>query len=81
MVQRLQVATRQIDVTRDLVERALIDFGLREAFECRPRRERAECLRWIAASSDGGEEGDRVCSLLDALASGGRLVPVEDDWA
>jgi pyridoxamine 5'-phosphate oxidase family protein len=71
MVRSLEAATRQIDETRNFVDRALRDFGLLEAFECRPPRERAECLRWIAASSDSCEEEDRVSCLL-RCARGGR---------
>jgi len=58
-----------------LVERALRDFGLMEAFEERPLEERAACLLWIAASTDSDEEEDRVSRMLDALAGGGPLVP------
>ena len=78
MVRSLEAATRQIDETRNFVDRALRDFGLLEAFECRPPRERAECLRWIAASSDSCEEEDRVSCLLDALSAGDPLVPATE---
>jgi hypothetical protein len=71
------VAT-QIGESRSFVERALLDFGLLEAFEYRPARERAQCLIWIAASSDSSELEDRVSWLLDALSSGEPLVPHKD---
>jgi hypothetical protein len=72
MVSRL---TRQIGETPRFLERALVDFGLWEAFEGRPPRERSEYLRWLAASLDSDEQEDRVSHLLDALAAGDSLMP------
>ena len=62
--------------TRHFVERALIDFGLLEAFEHRSLQQRANCLQWIAAASEPTEQEDRVSRLLDALADGGPLGPL-----
>ena len=73
-----RVETDRIDETRRFVERALLDFGLLDEFEHQSVLKRTECLRWIADASDRSEEEDRVSRLLDALASGGPLVPVPD---
>jgi hypothetical protein len=75
-VRGFQAVATQIGKSRSFVERALLDFDLQEAFQYRPARERAQCLIWIAASSDASEVEDRVSWLLDALASGEPLVPL-----
>ena len=67
--------TDKIDETRQFVQRALLDFGLLDAFEHRSVGKREGCLRWIAAAPDRSEEEDRVSHLLDALASGRPLGP------
>jgi len=73
-----EVVTGQIDETCGFVERALLDFGLQEAFKARPQREQDESLSWIAGSPDTGEEENRVSYLLDALAHGNSLVASQD---
>jgi hypothetical protein len=81
VAQNSRAETGQVDETHHFVERALLDFGLLDTFGHRSDRERAECLRWIASAQDGDEEEDRVSCLLDALASGGPLVPSPDQSA
>jgi hypothetical protein len=61
--------------TTGFVERALIDFGLMEAFESRSPFEQAECLQWIAAAIRPKEQDHRVSVLLDDLARGAPLAP------
>lgn len=68
-------------IARDFFERALTDFGLLEAFQRWPVREKSACLAWIEASVDGGEEEERVSRLLDALANGRLLRDFAAQWA
>jgi DNA-binding MarR family transcriptional regulator len=53
--------------SRQFVERALLDFGLMNAFESRPAPERERCLRWIANAEEEREEERRVSRVLDDL--------------
>jgi hypothetical protein len=55
------------------VQRALLDFGLSEAYELRSARERVGCLLWIALAGETDEVDLRVSALLDALDSGSPL--------
>ena len=54
----------------EFVERALIDFGLLDAFLARPDAERAGCVRWLDEATDSLDEEERVSRLLDCLDAG-----------
>ena len=73
-LRELQAITPEQQEVTQFVERALLDFGLMEAFESRPSDERAEYLRWIGAASGERAQEVRVSRLLDDLAGVGRLV-------
>lgn len=55
------------------LERALMDFGLMDAFDSRPRVERQRCMEWIAAAGEDREEEKRVSRVLGALSRGKAL--------
>ena len=69
--------TVSFEESQRFVERALLDFGLMDAFRFRPGEERVKCLHWIADAADSRVEEDRVSYLLDALAHGEALMPAE----
>jgi hypothetical protein len=63
-------ASRRSKTAREVrlfAERALVDFGLMEAYQSREASEREECLRWLQASRGDVEEERRVSLLLDSL--------------
>jgi hypothetical protein len=62
------IRARRFHESRQFAERALRDFGLMDAFESRPPKERERCLRWIAGAAGEREEEDRVSRVLDSLA-------------
>jgi hypothetical protein len=71
----LDAVNSRVQETIRFVERALIDFGLMDAFESRSPYEQAECLQRIAAAVRPKEQDHRVSVLLDDLARGAPLAP------
>jgi hypothetical protein len=48
-------------------ERALLDFGLEDAFRMRSPQERDQCLDWLIDAATPQEEEERVSCILDCL--------------
>lgn len=57
-------------MTREISD-ALIDRGLRGAYDARPPYQRNDYLRWIKAAKGEDTQARRLAQMLDELADGG----------
>lgn len=57
-------------MTREISD-ALIDHGLRSAYEARPPYQRNDYLRWIKSAKNPETQARRLAQMLDELADGG----------
>jgi uncharacterized protein YdeI (YjbR/CyaY-like superfamily) len=56
-------------ITREISD-ALIDRGLRDAYDARPPYQRNDYLRWIEAAKTDETRARRLAQMLDELADG-----------
>ncbi|MGN6356024.1 MAG: YdeI/OmpD-associated family protein [Novosphingobium sp.] len=56
-------------MTREISD-ALIDHGLRAAYDARPPYQRNDYLRWIKAAKTDEARARRLTQMLDELANG-----------
>lgn len=56
-------------MTREISD-ALIDRGLRDAYDARPPYQRNDYLRWIKAAKTDETAARRLAQMLDELADG-----------
>lgn len=62
-------------MTREISD-ALIDHGLRDAYEARPPYQRNDYLRWIKSAKTVETQARRLAQMLDELADGGIYMKV-----
>jgi uncharacterized protein YdeI (YjbR/CyaY-like superfamily) len=60
-------------MTREISD-ALIDRGLRDAYDARPPYQRNDYLRWIKAAKGEETQARRLEQMLDELDDGGRYM-------